>query len=123
MQDLAEAQSDLEKLRQLLGGMIATIRIGDDRANYELMRLVKSGCDLSQLAAHVRNERRSNYEIQQVYDTINFEIDGEEELPSPSQILLRGQHLLPTSGPPDMSEPDIGGFAGVFPLYGMDGHR
>jgi hypothetical protein len=33
MQDLADTQLDLDKYRQLLGGIIAAIRIGDDEAN------------------------------------------------------------------------------------------
>lgn len=90
MQDLEQAQTDLERHRQLLGGIIATIRVGDFQANEDLVRLIRSGVDLSQLAAHVRNECRSNIETQQAYESIVFVIDGPEELPSPAQLLNRG---------------------------------
>ncbi|KAK5052553.1 hypothetical protein LTR84_002418 [Exophiala bonariae] len=87
VQDLAETQLDLERHRQLLGGIIATIRVGDDEANRDLYRVIRSGVDLSQIAAHVRNECRANIEIQQAYDEINFVIDGPRGLPSPTQLL------------------------------------
>lgn len=87
VQDLAETQVDLERHRQLLGGIIATIRVGDEEANRDLVRVIRSGVDLSQVAAHVRNECRANIEIQQAYDNIHFLINGPHELPSPTQLL------------------------------------
>jgi hypothetical protein len=86
VQELQDAQHDLEK-HQLLGGIIATIRAGDQVANDEMMRIIRSNVDLSQLAAHVRNECRANLAIQQAFDSIRFVIDGPNELPSPAQIL------------------------------------
>ena len=87
VQDLADTQLDLDRHRQLLGGIIATIRVGDDEANIDLVRVIRSGVDLSQLAAHVRNECRANLAIQKAFDDINFLIDGPRELPSPTQLL------------------------------------
>jgi len=76
IQDLEETQLDLERHRQLLRGIIATIRIDDDEANRDLYRVIRSGVDLSQITAHVRNECRANMEIQQAYDDITFLIEG-----------------------------------------------
>jgi len=87
VQELADAQLDLERHKQLLGGIIATIRVGDYEANNDLVRIIRSGVDLSQLAAHVRNECRANLAIQRAYEQIDFVIDGPRELPSPTQIL------------------------------------
>ena len=67
--------------------MIATVRAGNPEATEDLIRVIRSGVDLSQLAAHVRNECRANMAIQQSFDNINFVIDGPDELPSPKQLL------------------------------------
>lgn len=108
MQDLAETQLDLERHRQLLGGIIATIRVGDDEANRDLYRVIRSGVDLSQIAAHVRNECRANIEIQHAYDDINFLIDGPRGLPSPTQLLSetpsKEESLAPASLGSESSE-------------------
>lgn len=98
VQDLAEAQLDLERCRQVLGGIIATIRAGDNRSNEEVVTLIRSGVGLSQLAAHLRNECRSNPEIQEAYEAIDFNMDGQENLPSPTQILSSGGQGPSTEG-------------------------
>jgi len=87
VQELAGAHQDLERCKQLLGGIIATIRAGDFNANNDLVRLIRSEVDLSQLAAHVRNECRANVAIRHAYDRINFVIDDPEVLPSPNKVL------------------------------------
>jgi hypothetical protein len=87
VQQLADTHVQLERTKQLLGGIIATIRAGDFNANDDLIRNIRSGVGLSQLAAHVRNECRSNVAIQNAYEQINLMIDGPLELPSPSQLL------------------------------------
>ncbi|KEF59645.1 uncharacterized protein A1O9_04491, partial [Exophiala aquamarina CBS 119918] len=85
--DLAESQVNLKRHQQLLGGIIATLKAGDDESTRDLIRVIRSGVDLSQVAAHVRNECRANVEIQHAYDEIIFHIDGPLELPSPTQLL------------------------------------
>jgi hypothetical protein len=87
VQELQDAQHDLQNHRQLLGGIIATIRAGDMLANQELVRVIRSNVDLSQLAAHVRNECRANLSIQRAFESIHFLIDDPKELPSAGQIL------------------------------------
>lgn len=87
VQDLASTQYDLEKHRHLLGGILATIRAGNPEANADLVRVIRSGVDLSQLAAHVRNECRANLMIQEAFEAIEFVIDGPKELPSPAKLL------------------------------------
>lgn len=87
MADLHEAQENLERHRQLLGGILATVRAGDSESRQDLMELIRSGMELSQLAAHVRNTRRTNPAIDHAYSLIDFSIDGGEELPSPVQLL------------------------------------
>lgn len=107
VQDLAETQIDLERHRQLLGGIIATIRVGDDEANRDLYRVIRSGVDLSQIAAHVRNECRANMEIQRTFEEINFLIDGPRELPSPTQLLsetIKDESFAPASLGSESSE-------------------
>ncbi|KIW16264.1 hypothetical protein PV08_06315 [Exophiala spinifera] len=89
VQELADTQVQLERHRQLLGGILAIVKAGDANANEDLARVIRSGVDLSQLAAHVRNECRANTSIQVAFDKIDFTIDGPMELPSPSQILGR----------------------------------
>ena len=93
VQDLADAYLDLEKHRQLLGGIIATIRVGDAEANEDLVRVIRSKVDLSQLAAHVRNECRANMAIQRAFDEIDFVIDGPKELASPTQLLSEAPQM------------------------------
>jgi len=68
--------------------MIATIRAGDNESTQDLLRVIRSGVDLSQVAAHVRNECRANIEIQRAYDELDFHINGPRELPSPTQLLV-----------------------------------
>jgi hypothetical protein len=97
MQELAEKQADLEKHQQLLGGILATIRAGGSTATEDLIRSIRSEVDLSQLAAHVRNECRTNFAIQQAYDKIEFVINGGPELPSPSQLQVLPGESLTTS--------------------------
>lgn len=88
VQDLLEAQTNLERHKQLLGGIIATLRAGDLQENDDMVAMIRSEVDLSQLAAHVRNARRANPSIDQAFSQIDFVIDeGPEELPSPNQLL------------------------------------
>ena len=93
MQDLQDAQQNLDRLRQLLGGVLATIRAGDEATTNDLLAVVRSGMSLSQLAAHVRNARRSSPDIEQAFARIEpYIIDGPEELPSPNQLLNSLNH-------------------------------
>ncbi|KIX93384.1 uncharacterized protein Z520_10803 [Fonsecaea multimorphosa CBS 102226] len=85
-QELVDKQLALERHQQLLGGIIATVRAGGFNATEDLLRVIRSGVELSQLAAHVRNECRANIAIQQAYEQIEFVIDGGTELPSPAQM-------------------------------------
>ncbi|OAL32895.1 hypothetical protein AYO20_07686 [Fonsecaea nubica] len=85
-QELADKQLALERHQQLLGGIIATVRAGGFNATEDLLRVIRSGVELSQLAAHVRNECRANIAIQQAFEQIDFVIDGGTELPSPAQM-------------------------------------
>jgi hypothetical protein len=96
VQELAEKQLDLEKHQQLLGGIIATIRAGTITAQEDLLRVIRSNVDMSQLAAHVRNECRANVAIQQAYEAIDFTINGVLSLPSPAdlQVLPGSQSLI-----------------------------
>ena len=88
MHELLEAQANVESYQHLLGGMLATFRAGDPAENEDLLAVIRSGVDLSQLAAHVRNARRANAAIHQAYAAIHFAIDGgPEELPSQNQLL------------------------------------
>ncbi|KIW96008.1 uncharacterized protein Z519_03074 [Cladophialophora bantiana CBS 173.52] len=86
VQELADKQIALERHQQLLGGIIATVRAGSFNATDDLLRVIRSGVELSQLAAHVRNEVRTNIAIQQAFEQIEFIIDGGPELPSPAQM-------------------------------------
>jgi len=86
VRELADNQIDLEKHQQLLGGMIAIIRAGGHTITEDLIRVIRSSVDLSQLAAHIRNECRANISIQRAFDRIEFLIDRGGELPSPSQM-------------------------------------
>jgi len=87
LQDLGNALASLERHRQLLGGIIATISAGDSQAINDLVSLIRAGVDLTQLAAHVRNGLRTSTAMTHAYNLLSFEIDGQPELPSPSQLL------------------------------------
>lgn len=87
IQELSETQNNLERHRQLLGGIIAIFRAGSVDTAEALVASIRSGVDLSQLAAHVRNARRASPAINSSFADIEFVIDGPEELPSPAQIL------------------------------------
>ena len=87
LQDLSEAQINLERHKQLLGGIIATIRAGSHETAVDLLATIRTGVDLSQLAAHTRNTRRANPAIETTFLSIVFVIDGPEELPSLAQLI------------------------------------
>ncbi|RMD44072.1 hypothetical protein DV735_g1062, partial [Chaetothyriales sp. CBS 134920] len=87
VQDLAEAQNDLERIRQLMGGIIAIIRAGHATQTSELVGLIHTGVDLPQLAAYVRNEVRTNRNIEAAFQNIDFNINGPADLPSPHALL------------------------------------
>jgi hypothetical protein len=87
VKELAVTQHQMERYKQLLGGIIAIIRAGDMDANRDLIHMIRSGVELSQLAAHVNNGCRANRAIQRAYDNMDFLLDGTENLPSPAHIL------------------------------------
>lgn len=85
---MTEANQNLERHKALLGGIVAIIRTqNDNAANSNLLNTIRSGVDLSQLAAHVRNARRSNPSIEAAFSDIEFVIDGSADLPSPTELL------------------------------------
>ena len=69
--------------------MIAIFKAGSQQSTGDLVQLVRSGTDLSSLAAFVRNEIRSTQVLQRAFDCIDFHIDGPSDLPSPTQLLSR----------------------------------
>jgi hypothetical protein len=87
VEELAVTQQQMERYKQLLGGILAIIRAGDMDANRDLTYMIRSGVELSQLAAHVNNGYRANSAIQQAYDNMDFLLEGTENLPSPAHIL------------------------------------
>lgn len=103
VQDLAEAQMELGRYRELLGGMIAIIRGGGSRSSNDLIEFVRTGVDLSSLAAYVRNEVRASLSVEQAFHEIDLNMNGRLDLPSPSQLLSRldsVQSLQPPSQQP-----------------------
>ena len=52
-----------------------------------MIRLIRGGIDLSQLAAYVRNEVRANLQVENAFQNIDFHLNGPSELPSPSTLL------------------------------------
>jgi len=105
MQNLAQTRDNLERHQQLLGGMIAVFRVATQQDTDDLLRVVRSGVDMSQLAAHVRNALRMSPEAQEEFNTLDFVIDGPRELPSPTQLLSE----LPVRNlaPDEASVPDM----------------
>jgi hypothetical protein len=70
--------------------MVAIIRVGSPAATNDLFTMIRNeGTDLSSLAAFVRNEVRASLDLQSAFDTLNFDINGLSDLPSPNQILSR----------------------------------
>lgn len=67
--------------------MVSTLRSGSTQATVDLLHTIRSGVDLSQLAAHVRNARRADSAVEAAYGEIDFTIDGPQELPPPAQLL------------------------------------
>jgi hypothetical protein len=89
VQDLAHAQHELDVLRQLLGGIVAILRAGDLEAIKDLAAIIRTGTDLSSIAAYVRNEVRAHLTVEQAFLAIDFHIDGDHDLPSPTELLNR----------------------------------
>ncbi|KAK5073285.1 hypothetical protein LTR70_010417 [Exophiala xenobiotica] len=81
IQELSQAQSRLERHRELLGGIIAILRGGGTGSTEDLVAMVRSGVGLSQIAAHVRNARRATAAVESFFGAIEFVIDGGNELP------------------------------------------
>ncbi|ETN39346.1 uncharacterized protein HMPREF1541_05569 [Cyphellophora europaea CBS 101466] len=123
VQELALAEMDLSRKQALLGGIISIIRAGGSRSTNDLVDFIRSGIDLSSLAAYVRNEVYTNMAVEQAYRDIDFTItiEGGSDLPSPSQLLSRldsaqstqsqnQSHSLPgsesTSGSTSVHAPD-----------------
>jgi len=50
--------------------------------------MMRSGVDLSQTAAYVRNECRANAMVERAYNEIDFTMDGPVELPGPVQMQI-----------------------------------
>ena len=65
------------------------MRVGSVESTNDLIRLIRSGIDLSQLSAYVRNEVRANLHVENAFQDLDFHIDGVPDLPSP-QALLAG---------------------------------
>lgn len=78
------------------------MRVGSIETTEDLVGTIRSGVDLSQIAAHVRNARRTNPAIESSFADIEFVIDGPEELPSPTQLLtnMPSQSSIGFMGPP-----------------------
>jgi hypothetical protein len=89
VQELAQAQNDLHKTRQLLGGIIAILRAANTGITNDLIHLIRADTDLSSIAAYVRNEVRANPSAELAFQSIDFYIDGNSDLPSPAQLLSR----------------------------------
>jgi hypothetical protein len=87
--ELNETHLELRRTQQLLGGMIAIIRVGGDEATNDLLERVRTGVDISSLSSFVRNEVLANRSVEQSLQDINFNMNAAPDLPSPSQ-LLRG---------------------------------
>ncbi len=87
VQDLAQAQHDLDHYRHLVGGVIAIFKAGSSQSANDFAHLVRNGADMSSLAAFVRNEVRSTEVLQRAFESIDFHIDGPSDLPSPTQLL------------------------------------
>jgi len=78
IQDLSTTSNDLERHRQLLGEIIAILRTGSTETAEDLVATIRSGVNLSQLAAHARMARRANPAINSAFADIVFLIDGPE---------------------------------------------
>jgi hypothetical protein len=87
MQLLLQTQDNLERHQQLFGGLIAILRVATIQDTDDLLRFIRTKADMSQVAAHVRNTLRMNPHAQEVFNSIDFVIDGSLRLPSPSQLL------------------------------------
>lgn len=121
VQDLAEAQADLGRYRELLGGMVSIIRAGGARSTNDLVDFVRSGIDLASLAAYVRNEVRANLGVEQAFHEINFNMSEGLDLPSPSQLLSRvdsSQQVQPQSQ--QLSHPGSESTSGSASIYASD---
>jgi hypothetical protein len=79
--------------RRLLGGIIATIRIGDDEQIAHFLDLIRERNNLSQLAAHISNGLNTDHNLYQEYSTVVFDIDSPPGLPSPAQLLAHKDAL------------------------------
>ncbi|KAK5069158.1 hypothetical protein LTR64_008690 [Lithohypha guttulata] len=77
--------------------MIAILRVGAPDTISDLLDMIRSGVDLSLLAAHARNARLSDPAIEESFATIEFIIDGPKELPSPTALLTH----VPSRSPAD----------------------
>ena len=63
------------------------LQAGDIITCNQLVQAIRVGTSLSQLAAQVRNEARSNRAIEQAFHDLDFTIDGPSDLPSLKQLL------------------------------------
>ena len=92
------AQENLERHQKLLGGIVATLQVGNQDDIGDLIHQIRGGINLSQLFAHVKNAVLSSHEKQKALSQINFIIDDGHELPSPHQILNEMQPVMTNSG-------------------------
>ena len=76
--DLAQARTELDRHQQLLGGILATFRAGQMDDHSALLSVVHSGMDLSQLAAHVRNTRRSSPAVEHAFGVARLQLCQED---------------------------------------------
>lgn len=67
---------------------MSIVGAGTVKGTTDLLETIRTGVDLAQLAAHVRNMRRASPLIDEAFAEINFVIDRPESLPSPIELHL-----------------------------------
>ena len=84
----------------LLGGLLATVRAGNDETVNDLFRLIRSRTGLPELAAHVDDVMTTWPEVFEEFGRVDFYLDDSPRQPSMGDSDSKGEHSATRAGDP-----------------------
>ena len=108
LRELGERNRDLERHHVLLGGLVASLQVGDDELIHGLVDLVRTRIDLPDLAAYVDFIMANNPIVYEAYKQISFYMDDSPLQPSVARVVEGGGDRLEeeSAAQPELAFPD-----------------
>ncbi|EXJ84099.1 hypothetical protein A1O3_04766, partial [Capronia epimyces CBS 606.96] len=73
MQQTAEAVAQVQRQREMIGGIVAIIRDGERKSTDQLIHLIRTTQDLRPTASFVRGELHTDAAVQSAYQAIDWQ--------------------------------------------------